>query len=370
MKYRQVRMVNKMEKKYYKYIHLLWRNEEKFNGEVVKLINTQFDMNNHLFVTPHKEVYNKLKVEYKNIHYDPNRHNLFNFYARRCDYIISHSTKSLFSVIQIKNKNCKKIILRYWGGSLSGFKNIEKSNIMNYIKRLINNFFQKKVKKFACIGISNVIDEIDLKKTYKSIPLYILPYTLPDLYEYIQNVNKEHYIDYDDSLNILLGHRAGREGNHIEIYNTLKKFKNNRINIYIPISYGDKEYARKLKENIVSIDKIRIIFIDEFLAPKKYVDFLNRIHIGIFDGTESYALGNIQILLSLKKTIYLNRCGILCEGFNRENVPFGFIDEINNINFSEFSKRLIYDDETIKNLCIQNRKFIIDKWEELFDKYG
>lgn len=353
-----------------KYIHLLWRDELKFNEKIVKLINenlNSFDKNSHLFVTPHRKVYIALK-EFDNVILDNRKKNLFNYYADSCDFLISHSLKSIFDILFIKNKNCKKVLLRYWGGSLTGFKNIEDFSLLNIIKRILNDKFINKVKKFGCIGIANIVDEIDLRKTYKEIPLYIMPYVPVETYKYIVRC-KNNYCKHSQ-LNVMIGHRGKKEGNHLEMIKLLEKYNKNNIKIYIPLSYGDKEYIKFLKSEIINKKNKNLIIIENFMETEDYIQFLNKMDICIFDGINSYALGNISILLSLGKTICLNDKSILKEAFDLEKIPYKRINDIDRMDYKEFSTLLEYDKKTVEKISIHNKEFYINKWKELFEVYG
>ncbi len=48
---------------HYKFIHFFWHNDLKFTPRLFRMINNSengFSLENHLFVTPYKEVFNEL----------------------------------------------------------------------------------------------------------------------------------------------------------------------------------------------------------------------------------------------------------------------------------------------------------------------
>lgn len=51
--------------KKYKFIHIFWHSDIKFNPQIVKMINENpeyFDLKEHYLVTPHHTTYDAIKI--------------------------------------------------------------------------------------------------------------------------------------------------------------------------------------------------------------------------------------------------------------------------------------------------------------------
>ena len=351
-----------------KYVHFLWRNETKFNINIVKLVNEELDpeRKNHLFVTPHQSVYDSL-TKYDNIVLDQTKRNLFNKYAPFCDWIFSHSTMNLWSVLGMSGRSAKKVILRTWGGSF-GCQYREGQFIRNLLKKFINHCYSKKINSFAAIGIAKRTDIISMQGKVKNNRFYTIPYTSLDR-ENILIQEKQRVIEKDSVLNVALYHRGTKEGNHIEI---LKKLEHlgNKIRIYVPLSYGDKEYIEKVKSYIKDNCSQNVIVVDEFMEYEEYVAFTNRMDIAVFDCKTSTALGNIAVYLFLEKKIILNRNGVIKKAFDEEDIPHGYVDELETISYEDFAKMPDYPEGVHYSMMPLGREKSLSAWQEVLSDFN
>jgi hypothetical protein len=111
---------------------------------------------------------------------------------------------------------------------------------------------------------------------------------------------------------ILLGNSADISNNHLDMFLLLKKIKN-RYNFAIicPLSYGKHKYHT---EKIINIGKNlfgkRFIPLLDYIEPEIYLQLLKKIDIAIMNHKRQQAAGNISLLLSLGKLVYLNKTGL------------------------------------------------------------
>jgi hypothetical protein len=355
-----------------KYIHIFFRNELKFNGRVIQMINDQsndFNPKDHLFVTSYQDVYDELVANYKNIEIAPKGINLLNEYASQCKWIIAHSFDNINTVLKANKSALKKTIYRYWGGAISGFQ-YEKGNVLkNIAKLIVNVFYRSKIKNLAGIGIANTVDVIDIRKTFKDIPLFKVPYAIVGNFASLEKT-KSSSKRTDGVVKVLLGHRGGQEENHIQLLKTLSKFDNEKMEIYIPLSYGDKSYIEEIKQYIVDNNLLNVKVLDQFMPYADYGKLLNDMDVAIFNGKTSYALGNIAMLLYLKKKIFLNPGGIIREAFDYENTPYCTIDQIDNMDFASFAKPVYFADGVGDALMVQNMEYNLKRWDDLLKAYN
>lgn len=352
-----------------KYIHLIYRNEVKFSHSLVNFINEPsvgLWPERHIFVTPHKMVYEELK-SYGNVFLDTSNECLINKYAPECDWIICHSFYDFKDVFKIKRKYLKKIILRYWGGGF-GFQYKRGQFIRNIVKIPANIILKKRFESFAAIGIAKNVDMLGLKNKIKIDRFYLMPYTRLKADKILANA-KNNPSEKDGILNIALYHRGTVEGNHIEILKKLDRFEN-KIRIYVPLSYGDSEYIEKVKTYIEESCKDNVIVVDEFMEYEKYVQFINKMDIGIFDCTTSTALGNVAIYVFLEKKLLINRKGIIKKAFDEESIPHGYVDELETVAFDKLTEMPEYSKNACYDIVPMNKEQAIAAWKKILNDFN
>lgn len=352
-----------------KYIHIIYRNEAKFSTRVVDFLNnsaTGLDPSQHLFVTPHKNVF-EVVTNYDNVLLDTGEENLINKYAPQCDWIICHSFINFKDAFKIERKYLKKILFRYWGGGF-GFQYKKGQFIQNLVKVLANIELRRRFNSFAAIGIAKNVDIINLRDKLKSDRYYYMPYTDLNSESILERV-RDKGVASDGILNVALYHRGTVEGNHIEILKKLERF-GNKIRVYVPLSYGDEKYIEKVKTYIRENSPDNVIVVDEFMEYEDYVGLINRMDIGIFDCTTSTALGNVAVYLFLKKKMLLNRDGVIKKAFDDENIPHSFVDELDTISFEDFSKKPEYPENVHYDLMPLGKKKSIEAWKKIIEDFN
>ena len=357
----------------YKYIHLLWGHDLKFIGPLLNLFNNSsgsIDISEHLFVTPYDYVYKDIQ-EYPNVIFDNSNENLYNKYFTSDIWIISHGYKSITDFFKVRKRVLNRIIFRTWGGSFVYRKRSNKNFFHNLIHKLFYYFYRKRVLCLAAIGISNYVDEFDIRQSIEKIPLYKLSYTERSRYDYIMNLNKLKC--KENVINVLIGHRGSRDNNHLEILEKLKKFKD-KIEIYIPLSYGDSDYIKELCSVCECKYKdYNLHLIKDFYKFEEYSKFLSTMDIAIFDGKESYALGNISLLLMFGKKIFISKDSLIAKAFDEKNVPYGKVETIEKLDFDSFLHQYLYNQSSIEPFIMNSYEGAINGWKQLFidlDNYG
>ena len=365
-----------------RYIHLLLHNELKFNSRIVSLINdpeNKFKSNEHLFITPYLKVYEALKC-YSNVEYDDTftsgnedllvryDYEYINKYGELCNWLFIHRICSLKNGLKIKKNILPKIIWRTWGGDVGYYRYRKGEPIKNLIKKYYNALWGKRIRKFKAIGIANIVDLLDLKKKFNvnTEKLYRLPYLLK---ENIYTLKITDIIKSDKTINILVGHSGYSNDNHLEIIDKLKCFSEKSMRVFFILSYGELAYIKQVKTAAVAKLGDKAIFIEKFMPYDEYVNFLAKMDVAIFDGKDSYALGNISVLLFLKKKFFLNHDSIIREAFDFEKLPYLLTSDIDSMSFEEFSKNISYDNKNSSMLPITYEDGIV-LWKKLLDFLG
>ena len=358
-----------------KILHLL--HVEKFTSKYIEFINSNFDATEHsFFVYPNKytdqkwfSVTGKEYLQYENVRYTPCmdieiRKPSFSAYLEQFDKIVLHSAFILILLDFFYNHPNirKKLIILFWGGdvALSGI--------------------EEKKKKKKCV-VDDAKDIIALipqdKERIQSIynphgKIYVTDY-------YANDLENNKYIEYrdhvkhesDDSLYIQIGNSGTESNQHIKVFQRVKKFKDENIKVFVPLSYGDSSYINKV------IDAGRYYFGNKFfpmcelLNEEEYLKFTGNINIGIFNISDrQQALGNIYLLLKTGAKIYLPEKSILrdyYEGelgikiFDIEGIEEEAIDK-----FCHFDRKHIEDNYS-KISSLDNVGNATERWKEIFN---
>jgi len=129
-----------------------------------------------------------------------------------------------------------------------------------------------------------------------------------ECFMYPSNLYKDYNVNFkkNNAINIQIGNSADPTNNQIEVLEKLKKYKNENIKVYAPLSYSvDQSYAEAVISKGKEIFEDRFIPILNFMQFKEYLDFLGNIDIAIFAHKRQQAMGNIITLLGLGKKIYI-----------------------------------------------------------------
>jgi len=224
------------------------------------------------------------------------------FLIRKSEKVIVHSLASPFLLFYIIlfPKIGKKIYWVIWGKDLYFYRMLKKPMIHHNIYEFLR---VKAIKYISNIVTSNTGD-YELARSW-----YGTNATLHSCFMYPTNLyknNKANLGKTDNAkINILLGNSADPSNNHIQVLQSLKKYKDKNINIVSPLSYGSTTYAKAVSEYGTKTfgDKFQPIM--SLLPYNEYLELLNSIDIGIFAHKRQQAMGNIISLLGAGKKVYI-----------------------------------------------------------------
>lgn len=361
-----------LNKKHYKYLHIITAKDLKFVASMVKMIklpSNGFNIDEHVFIVSNKDVYDGLREFGDNIVLDEITKDWFQTYDKYCDWFISHGYFDKKKGMILKNKIKNKIVFRYWGGR----KPLPKKRNGKIVTNLIISIYSVAYKMiykhiyghFALIGIANIVDKIDLGDLITDVPMMKMPYSLGsyDLTKTIAERPKEH----TDYVNVIIGHRSDRAERHIHYIDLLQKYADKNIKIFVPLSYGDKEYAEEVKRYVSNKNVKNVIIIDQFMEFPVYLNFLHEMDIAIIDGETSCALGNIGIHIRFGNTLYISRTGIIRKAFDCEKVPYRCLDELENASFESFCNLIKYNRAVGKEFISKPYTTQVKQWHEVFN---
>lgn len=352
---------------------------DKFILPYINFIQEKFDRRDHLFYIIGGKEYEKIKPD-KNIIYYGKKISIkfvkilyilwayFNLYsyAIKSKKIMLHGIFNPVTIIFFYFnpwflKKCNWII---WGGDLYSYRTRKYDSILKKNFYKMEDFVKKNMANISYL----VEEDYNIAQKYfkvkgrpqKAIYINIVDMESLDKYEKIYKNNK--------ILNIQIGNSADPENNHVEILNILKKYKKENIKIYAPLSYGNRNYALKIKEYGEKIFKDKFVGMLEYMNPEKYSKYLCNIDILIFNHKRQQGLGNILSLGYLNKKIYIRRDISTWNYLTKDlNLEVYNIEEIINQKFEEFKQNnIIQNKEKIKN-TVYSKDYIKNIWELNFN---
>lgn len=162
-------------------------------------------------------------------------------------------------------------------------------------------------RRFVISRIGHLVTFFDgefelAKKWYRARGMHRKSFTYPS------NVFKDTKAPRERcaTINIQVGNSATPTNQHFLALEKLSRFKGENIRIYVPLSYGDHEYAREVADYGVSIFGEKLVPLFDFMPYHEYLEYLETIDIAVFNHNRQQGVGNIISLLGMGKTIYMS----------------------------------------------------------------
>ena len=358
-----------------KYVHIIWHPDLKFIPKLVKMINEEsgyFNVNDHLFVTPHKRVYDALNGEYEIYLVGKEKENLINKCGAYGEWIFVHAINcSRITLALTKKEYAKKVIWRTWGHDvrpLEYYKGWKRAVVNIYWKAYL-----KKVREFHMIAVANDIDLVNIENTFGKMKNCVLGYSYdPEKDKILEKYRTLKKRNHDGNIRILIGHSASKWDCHIDVMKTLLKYKDENITICLILSYaGSKEYVKEVSDFALDNYGAKVEIVDKFMGYEEYIEYLSNIDIAVFAQQHSTALSNVSWLLHFGKPIYFRKESDFAKSFIRNQCQFCKIEDIEKMTFEEFvtndnSEKLMQEYGVIplsEDYC-KNWKKILDELEQ------
>lgn len=278
---------------------------DEFIPPFIEFVKDNFEFNDHEFLLTNG-------VDEKNLNIASNVHLVgsskigkLQYYSQliikmqQADKVILHSLfdnvviQILFYMPWLLNK-CYWVM---WGGDLY----IHQFGRRNW-KWKIREFFRRPVIKNMGNLVTYVEGDVNLaRKWYKAKGNY------QECLMYVSNLYQHYEAPYKESnvVNIQVGNSADPSNNHMEVLEKLLAYKDKDIHIYIPLSYGDDEYAKKIIDKSKELFGNKVKYLTKPVPFDEYLKFLGSIDIAIFNHKRQQAMGNTITLLGLGKTVFI-----------------------------------------------------------------
>jgi dTDP-N-acetylfucosamine:lipid II N-acetylfucosaminyltransferase len=291
-----------------KILHILL--PDKFTIPFIRLINKEFNQEEHLFLCcsePGKD----LLQSASNIQFllNPYRKNFYRnsriFYKsiKEASKIILHGTPILYAFL-LAPRYLRKTYWIIQGDELADELLGRKKTIF----KCFHNYLNSKLLKQVYGHISHIEGESHLANRFynSSAKFFFSPAYLSnvvDLSEYHDNINPTK----NEVTKILVGNSTSPTNNHISIFEMLIPYKEENFIIYCPLSYGIHVRHR---DNVIKAGKAlfgeKFVPLLDFMEIDEYMEFLKKIDIAIFNHYRQEAMGITLQLLSMSKIVFMN----------------------------------------------------------------
>ena len=152
-------------------------------------------------------------------------------------------------------------------------------------------------------------------------------------YQDLDKILTEKQTSTHDLPTYILGNSSTPELNHLDVIAWMER-EGIRANLCVPVSYGDKKYARFLK-NHVSYKGGNIEFVDRYMTIHDYLQFLNRADGLIMNNIRPQGYGNIFMMMYLGKKIFLNEKNLSISALNKNKLIWYRLRDLKNTDRKE-----------------------------------
>lgn len=327
---------------------------DKFLPPFIDFMNEHFDTSNHKFVFMGKPKYKYGLTPEHNVEWIDRKKKVFKLlsYMYNAQKIILHGlwSEHINKILFLQPWLLKKCYWVMWGGD---FYFPEKQSWIK--KQLIRS-----IKHFI---VSNQKDVEYIKHKYNINPKSIIYSQLyPTCISYVCNENLEIHGKYDSKVKILVGNSATPTNRHKEIFEMLYKYKDENIEIYVPLSYGYENYRDEVMKLGYKQFGSKFIPVAELLSFEEYKQFLQNMDIAIFNHNRQQGGSNIKLLAGFGKKVYISKEN----SFYHELLN----DGIRIYDISEFNLQLIDEKIAINNKKIATEKYSLqalkNSWAKVF----
>lgn len=323
---------------------------DKFIPNFIEFVDKYFGRENHKYILITSEKYNfGLKKEHniEFLHTDDDIFITLVQYMKEAEKIVLHGLwrEKVNLILKENPLLLKKCFWIMWGGDF--YFPQKQSELQKYVIENVS---------YLVTGTKGEVDYVRNNYNAKGEHIEAFVYTS----NLFKKINSSPRID--DKIRILIGNSSTETNQHFEVFNKLEIYRNENIEIFVPLSYGDFKYGMQVMKVGYEIfgDKFKPII--DYMNEQDYYKFLSTIDIGIFNHNRQQGMGNIITLLGMGKKVYMNPKVTTYEMFIDNNI---FINDVNNFILDTTDINLntnnIYNIERVfstKNFIFQLKQFL------------
>lgn len=199
----------------------------------------------------------------------------------------------------------------------------------NFIKRRKGNELRRILSRIDFASTPLEIELLELKKRH--------PYIKAKPYRLRGTVVKEPLVEHKDTGCVLLEHSANISNNHLDIIAAIKskKLDLHERDVYIPLSYGVKKMAEKVKEK-ADFEGANVHCLMDPLPFDEYKKMMSGCTHAIFGMIRQSGLGNIYLCFRKGVKVFFFKDSILYKQFKDDGYyVFSIEDDLNDSSIRE-----------------------------------
>lgn len=172
---------------------------------------------------------------------------------------------------------------------------------------------------------------------------------------------------------ILNGNNAYTFNRHIEALQKLLKFRRKKIDIIVPLSYGNdwinsaKNYKQSIRDFLEENFTGKFHILLGLMPVEQYNEMLANIDVAIINSNRQNALGNILRLLYTGCKVYLAKDNPVYDYFRSQGVPVHAVEDIDNEDFEQFVFNKYSNEAAVWIKENFHPDFNVQQWRHLFD---
>lgn len=363
-----------------KIVHLI--THDKFTADYINFMKTYLKDYHHTFCitvyscSKDETIDGKLINEENIIRYSGRKKMAF---SRNIRAILKEADKIIVSgifgqenfIFYWPNNILKKVYLHYWGGDFYQMRTTIPLSLKTRQQWINRQHLISCFKRSGGAIFFHIETEYEEYKKITGITKKIvfsaaMPYNSKknDLCKKYRNTLTSKT---NAEIKIIIGNSATESNEHKFVFELLQHLKNENIEIYCPLSYGNEKYRNEIifLGKQVFGDKFHPVL--EWMNADQYIKFLSTFDIAIFGNNRQQAMGNIDTLLRMGKKIYLQtntsmyqyfiKTGFKC--YDIEAIRYTTIDEL--ISFPEkLSNEKVAD-------SYLTPEYIRNQWVKIFE---
>ena len=278
-------------------------------------------------------------------------------YAIRSKKIILHGLTDIYviAILRIFPSLLKKCYWIIWGADLyyfahsgSPWKQVVTANLRRYVIKRIGQL------------VTYISGDVEFaRREYGAQGAHL------ECLMYISNVADHQSFStppaqnqHQAAMTILVGNSADPSNNHREAFGKLLPFKNFNIEIYAPLSYGDKTYAREIAQLGRDWFGEKFHPVTTLLTLDEYLNLLRRVDLAVFNHKRQQAMGNTISLLGLGKTVYIRSDVSQWRLFKSKGIMV--------LNIDDFDLSTLAKEDKDRNVSLIKSNF---NYQSLVDQY-
>lgn len=335
---------------------------DKFLPSYIRFLQDNLDFSNQEFLLTHGMAVNDLQ-HHENIYLAKNSFVSLSKYYFIAIYKMIFAKKIIFHGLFDFRLVCilffmpwllKKSYWIIWGGDLYTYK-VGKKNLRWRIKE----FFRRPVIKRFRYLINVIKGDLELcKKWYLAEGEFLESITYPSNLSPLgitKFVSNSSFSIKDSMINILVGNSGSIQNNHYEIFKKIEKYKDHKISIFTPLTYGDANYIQE----VIYIGKK--IFGEDFypilahMTHEEYMNLLNGIDIAVFNHPRQQALGNIISLLGLGKKVFIRSDITSWNFFHSKEIE---VFDIKNFEINPIEKNVVNNNQRLVESYFSKKRYL------------